>query len=116
MNLGHCHFCSRLVCSITGNILQGCDASVLLDATDQSDSEKDSPPNVSLKGFDIIDIIKEELEQICPGVVSCADILTLAAREGVAQVNYIILKCFQISELGFFFSFFIWLFECLNFF
>ncbi|KAH7565212.1 hypothetical protein ACOSP7_020541 [Xanthoceras sorbifolium] len=67
--------------------IEGCDASVLLDAFEGTDSEKDSPPNESLKGFDLIDIIKEELEQVCPGVVSCADILVLAAREGVVQAG-----------------------------
>ncbi|KAK0598127.1 hypothetical protein LWI29_031912 [Acer saccharum] len=67
--------------------IEGCDASVLLDAAEGNDSEKDSPPNESLKGFDIIDIIKEEIEQVCPGVVSCADILVLAAREGVVQAG-----------------------------
>ncbi|XP_031252785.1 putative Peroxidase 48 [Pistacia vera] len=63
--------------------IEGCDASILLDAAEGIDSEKDSPPNEDLKGFDIIDIIKEELEEICPAVVSCADTLVLAAREGV---------------------------------
>ncbi|XP_073015915.1 putative Peroxidase 48 [Primulina eburnea] len=63
--------------------VEGCDASVLLDATDVMESEKDSPPNESLKGFDVIDIIKSELEESCPGVVSCADIIVLAARESV---------------------------------
>ncbi|XP_059645649.1 putative Peroxidase 48 [Cornus florida] len=61
----------------------GCDASILLDAADGVDSEKDSPPNESLKGFDLVDIIKSEVEKACPGIVSCADIIVLAAREGV---------------------------------
>ncbi|XP_021298606.1 putative Peroxidase 48 [Herrania umbratica] len=61
--------------------IEGCDASILLDAVEGMDSEKDSPPNESLKGFDVIDIIKSDVEQVCPGVVSCADILVLAARE-----------------------------------
>lgn len=65
---------------------QGCDASVLLDAAEDLKSEKDSAPNESLKGFDIIDIIKSQVEEVCPGVVSCADIVVLAAREGVVQV------------------------------
>ncbi|KAK9229099.1 hypothetical protein WN944_022056 [Citrus x changshan-huyou] len=63
--------------------IEGCDASILLDDAEGVDSEKKSPPNESLKGYDVINIIKEELEEICPGVVSCADILALAAREGV---------------------------------
>ncbi|CAL5361370.1 unnamed protein product [Camellia sinensis] len=63
--------------------IEGCDASVLLDAIDGIDSEKESPPNETLKGFDLIDMIKSELEEACPGVVSCADILVLGARESV---------------------------------
>ncbi|CBI36139.3 hypothetical protein VitviT2T_013437 [Vitis vinifera] len=63
--------------------IEGCDASVLLDAVNGVRSEKDSPPNETLKGFDIIDSIKAELEAACPGIVSCADILVLAAREVV---------------------------------
>lgn len=59
----------------------------MLDDSEGIDSEKHSPPNESLKGFDIIDIIKEQLEELCPGVVSCADVVVLAAREGVVLVN-----------------------------
>ncbi|KAG6782186.1 hypothetical protein POTOM_011578 [Populus tomentosa] len=62
--------------------IEGCDASVLLDAAIGIDSEKDSPPNQNLKGFDIIDKIKSEIEKVCPGVVSCAGIVASAAREG----------------------------------
>ncbi|GLU22208.1 hypothetical protein SLE2022_383000 [Rubroshorea leprosula] len=63
--------------------IEGCDGSVLLDGVEGMRSEKDSLPNESLKGFDAIDIIKSKLEEMCPGVVSCADILVLAAREAV---------------------------------
>ncbi|KAG5229062.1 peroxidase [Salix suchowensis] len=66
--------------------IEGCDASILLDAAIGIDSEKDSPPNKNLKGFDIVDKIKSEIEMVCPGVVSCADIVALAAREGVVQL------------------------------
>ncbi|KAF5203998.1 Peroxidase [Thalictrum thalictroides] len=60
---------------------QGCDASVLLDDTTTIRSEKQSGPNKnSLRGFDVIDEIKAKLEEACPEVVSCADILALAAR------------------------------------
>uniref|UniRef100_A0A3Q7FVA1 Peroxidase n=1 Tax=Solanum lycopersicum TaxID=4081 RepID=A0A3Q7FVA1_SOLLC len=63
--------------------VEGCDASVLLDSVEGMHSEKESPPNESLKGFDVIDIIKLELEEACPGVVSCADAVVLAARESI---------------------------------
>ncbi|KAI3676037.1 hypothetical protein L1987_85633 [Smallanthus sonchifolius] len=61
----------------------GCDASVLLDRTVFMGSEKDTLPNQSLKAFDHIDLIKSELENVCAGVVSCADLLVVAARESV---------------------------------
>ncbi|KAL8465865.1 hypothetical protein ACS0TY_035108 [Phlomoides rotata] len=67
--------------------IEGCDASVLLDPAPGIDSEKDSPPNQSLKGFDAIDTIKSQLEVSCSGIVSCADTLTLAAREAVLLVG-----------------------------
>ncbi|KAM7467047.1 hypothetical protein LguiB_014609 [Lonicera macranthoides] len=63
---------------------QGCDASLLLDSTSNNTAEKDAIPNLSLAGFDVIDEIKTQLEKTCPGVVSCADILTLAARDSVS--------------------------------
>ncbi|CAI5463509.1 unnamed protein product [Closterium sp. Yama58-4] len=63
--------------------VQGCDGSVLIDSTADNQAEKDAPPNLTLHGFDIIDRIKETIEAQCPGVVSCADILTLASRDGV---------------------------------
>ncbi|XP_039687006.1 putative Peroxidase 48 [Medicago truncatula] len=65
--------------------IQGCDASLLLeDNGDRNSSyEKQAIPNQTLKGNDKVDLIKEEVEQACPGVVSCADILALAARDSV---------------------------------
>ncbi|XVE64145.1 hypothetical protein DITRI_Ditri07aG0078200 [Diplodiscus trichospermus] len=65
--------------------IRGCDASVLLDSTPQKQAEKDGPPNVSLRAFYVVDEAKTKLEQACPHTVSCADIITIAARDVVAM-------------------------------
>ncbi|KAI6701286.1 hypothetical protein NL676_015610 [Syzygium grande] len=65
-------------------IVDGCEGSVLLDDTVDMKGEKNALPNRnSLRGFDVIDNIKTDLEKFCPCTVSCTDILTLAAREAV---------------------------------
>nr|POE84707.1 cationic peroxidase 1 [Quercus suber] len=67
--------------------VNGCDASVLLDDTSSFTGEKTAGPNVdSLRGFEVIDTIKTSLESACPGVVSCADILAVAARDSVVAL------------------------------
>ncbi|KAI3461051.1 hypothetical protein Pfo_017714 [Paulownia fortunei] len=64
--------------------VNGCDGSILLDNADGIESEKEANPNRdSADGFDIVDDIKTALENVCPGVVSCADILALASQISV---------------------------------
>lgn len=70
------------------DLSQGCDASVLLDDTRDFKGEKNALPNRnSIRGFEVIDNIKADLERACPLTVSCVDILALAAREAVIMVN-----------------------------
>ncbi|XP_024025306.1 peroxidase A2, partial [Morus notabilis] len=64
--------------------VNGCDGSILLDNADKIESEKEAlPNNNSVRGFDVIDEIKTEVERACPATVSCADILAMAAAESV---------------------------------
>ncbi|XP_047065644.1 peroxidase 1-like [Lolium rigidum] len=63
--------------------VRGCDASVLLDSTKGNVAEKDAKPNKSLRGFGSVERVKAKLEAACPGVVSCADVLTLMSRDAV---------------------------------
>lgn len=63
--------------------VQGCDASILIDPMSNQASEKEAGPNISVKGYDVIEEIKTELEKKCPGVVSCADIISVSARDSV---------------------------------
>ncbi|KAJ4708266.1 Peroxidase [Melia azedarach] len=60
--------------------VQGCDGSVLIAG---SSAERSALPNLGLRGFEVIDDAKTQVEVSCPGVVSCADILALAARDAV---------------------------------
>ncbi|TQD94082.1 hypothetical protein C1H46_020277 [Malus baccata] len=78
--------------SITGALLRmhfhdcfvrGCDASILIDSTKKKSSEKSAGPNLTVRGYELIDEIKRSLEAACPSTVSCADIVTLATRDSV---------------------------------
>ncbi|KAH7429380.1 hypothetical protein KP509_09G045300 [Ceratopteris richardii] len=66
--------------------VQGCDGSLLLKSiAGVIEGEQEALPNAnSVRGFEVVDAIKAALEQECPGIVSCADILALAARDSVA--------------------------------
>nr|CAD67479.1 peroxidase [Asparagus officinalis] len=68
--------------------VNGCDGSLLLDDTSSFTGEKNAIPNKgSVRGFDVIDKIKTAVEQACPGVVSCADILAVTARDSVVLLG-----------------------------
>lgn len=59
-------------------------------ASPNGDAEKDAPDNISLAGdgFDTVIKAKQAVEAVCPGVVSCADVLTIAARDVVVSVRH----------------------------
>ncbi|XP_042515560.1 peroxidase 15-like [Macadamia integrifolia] len=64
--------------------VNGCDGSILLNNSATIKSEKDAIPNKgSARRFDVVDTIKAALEDRCPGVVSCADILAIASQVSV---------------------------------
>ncbi|XP_017434751.1 peroxidase 22-like [Vigna angularis] len=59
--------------------VQGCDASILLNNTDSIVSEQEARPNKnSIRGLNVVNDMKTAVENSCPNVVSCADILALA--------------------------------------
>ncbi|KAL5707510.1 Peroxidase 52 [Ranunculus cassubicifolius] len=68
--------------------VNGCDASILLDDTASFTGEKTAIPNLNtIRGFNVIDTIKTNVEAACSATVSCADILALAARDGVVALG-----------------------------
>ncbi|KAI3911322.1 hypothetical protein MKW98_010209 [Papaver atlanticum] len=69
--------------------VNGCDGSVLLDDTPTITGEKTANANKnSARGFEIVDRIKSEVNRVCGAqVVSCADILAVAARDSVVQLG-----------------------------
>lgn len=61
-------------------ILQGCDASIMLNGPN---SELVSDNNFGIRRLDFIDNVKSTMETMCAKTVSCADIIALAGREAV---------------------------------
>ncbi|KAF5208182.1 Protease do-like 1 protein [Thalictrum thalictroides] len=69
--------------------VNGCDGGVLLVDTPAVPGEQNAFPNAgSLRGFEVIDNIKKQVDRACGGpVVSCADILAIAARDSVVALG-----------------------------
>lgn len=72
--------------------VEGCDASILIAPTAAGAAasaaptvERDMEENKNLpqEAFDTVELAKAAVESKCPGVVSCADVLALAARDAV---------------------------------
>ncbi|KAK7277398.1 hypothetical protein RIF29_18549 [Crotalaria pallida] len=62
--------------------VQGCDGSILLDG---SPGERDQPANIGIRSeaLQTIEDIRALVHQQCGNIVSCADIIVLAARDSV---------------------------------
>jgi len=65
--------------------VQGCDGSVLLDGSASGPGEQEAPPNLTLRpaAFKAINDIRALIDKACGRVVSCADVVALAARDSV---------------------------------
>ncbi|XP_078433652.1 peroxidase 43-like [Wolffia australiana] len=80
VDVGYSVFCRFLPAD-----LQGCDGSILINLPDGQQENK-AFGHQGLGGFNVIDEARAQLESQCPGVVSCADIVALAATDSVFLV------------------------------
>ncbi|KAK4490175.1 hypothetical protein RD792_000832, partial [Penstemon davidsonii] len=63
--------------------VEGCDGSILINDASVANPERGAYAHQGVGGFEQIEKAKLYLEYTCPGVVSCADIVALAARDAV---------------------------------
>ncbi|KAL6987418.1 Peroxidase 21 [Sarracenia purpurea var. burkii] len=68
-------------------MVKSCDASLLLATKHDVVSEMTSSRSIGLRNFKYVGAIKEVVDSECPATVSCADILALAARDGVVLLG-----------------------------
>lgn len=92
-------------------VMKGCDASILISTKPGSKdlAEKDAEDNkdLAIEAFDSVKKAKALVESKCPGVVSCADILALAARDFVHLVSCFVTICKRIILWKFYIHYFI---------
>jgi peroxidase len=80
--------------------VQGCDASILIAPTAAAavgsaaappavERDMEENKNLPQEAFDTVELAKAAVESKCPGVVSCADVLALAARDYVQLVRVV---------------------------
>ncbi|KAM0864574.1 hypothetical protein ACQ4PT_043828 [Festuca glaucescens] len=68
--------------------VDGCDGSVLLADTGSFVGEQGAAPNTgSIRGMNVIDNAKTQVEAVCKQTVSCADILAVAARDSILALG-----------------------------
>ncbi|KAG5581009.1 hypothetical protein H5410_051636 [Solanum commersonii] len=65
--------------------VQGCDASILIE--NGPNAERHAFGHQGVGGFEVIEKAKAEVEAVCPQLVSCADIVAIAARDAILLVN-----------------------------
>ncbi|KAL0731930.1 hypothetical protein Bca4012_028024 [Brassica carinata] len=80
--------------------VESCDGSILIKHA-VNDDERFAAGNAGVGSFDFIDGAKSELERFCPRVVSCADIVALAARDAVVEFFQVLRsKCSQGGDVN----------------
>lgn len=92
--------------SICFNYLKGCDSSLLIDGPT---SEKTADSNFSVRGYELIEKLKAAMEEACPDVVSCSDIVAIATKVVIKLVSTIYIyiyhfHSFLLHRFPFFFN------------
>ncbi|CAN1262906.1 Peroxidase 4 [Linum perenne] len=73
---------TRMAASLVRLHFHDCFVNVTISLSALHYGEQTAAPNVgSVRGYNVIEDIKSEVEKVCPGVVSCADIVAIAARD-----------------------------------